>query len=88
MVPRTEERLFSNDKDVLSLFASNPFPNGPPRQVRAVLWQYWFTTMAEKRATGMWWRRQDLGLYAPELEHEPDGKTGVVEWPDEKRLPQ
>jgi hypothetical protein len=56
--------------------------------VRAVLWQYWFTSMAEKRATGMWWRRQYLGLYAPELEHEPDGKTGVVEWPDEKSLPQ
>jgi lipase maturation factor 1 len=88
MVPRTEERLLSNDKDVLSLFVGNPFPNGPPRQVRAVLWQYWFTTMAEKRATGMWWRRQYLGLYAPELEHEPDGKTGVLEWPDEKSLPQ
>jgi hypothetical protein len=84
MVPRTEERLLSNDKNVLSLFAGNPFPHGPPRQVRAVLWQYWFTSMAEKRATGVWWRRQYLGLYAPELEHEPDGKTGVLEWPEEK----
>ena len=84
MVPRTEERLLSNDKDVLLLFAGNPFPNGPPRQVRAVLWQYWFMSMAEKRAQGMWWRRQYLGLYAPELEHEPDGKTGVLEWPEEK----
>ncbi|MGB8323622.1 MAG: lipase maturation factor family protein [Candidatus Acidiferrum sp.] len=88
MVPRTEERLLSNDKNVLSLFAFNPFPNGPPRQMRAVLWQYWFTSMAEKRVQGMWWRRQYLGLYAPELEYEPNGKTGVVEWPDEKSLPQ
>ena len=40
----------------------------PPRQMRAVLWQYRFTTPAEKRAQGAWWRRQLLGLYAPTLE--------------------
>ena len=43
LVPRTEERLLTNDPDVLALFAGNPFPASPPRQVRAVLWQYWFT---------------------------------------------
>jgi lipase maturation factor 1 len=67
IVPNTEVRLLSNNKDVLALFAGNPFPQEPPRQIRAVLWQYWFTSMAEKRATGMWWRRQLLGLYAPTL---------------------
>jgi hypothetical protein len=81
IVPSTEERLLSNDTDVLTLFARNPFPHGPPRQVRAVLWQYWFTTMAEKRAQGLWWRRQSMGLYAPVLERQPDGRIGVVEWP-------
>jgi len=81
IVPNTEVRLLSNDKDVLSLFAGNPFPQEPPRQIRAVLWQYWFTSMAEKRATGMWWRRQFLGLYAPTLEREPDGSIVVTEWP-------
>jgi hypothetical protein len=81
IVPNTEFRLLSNDKDVLALFASNPFSQEPPRQIRAVLWQYWFTTMAEKRATGMWWRRQLLGLYAPTLEREPDGTIAVIEWP-------
>jgi len=81
IVPSTEERLLSNDPDVLALFAGNPFPHEPPREVRAVLWQYWFTTMAEKRAQGRWWRRQFLGLYAPTLEREPDGRIGVVEWP-------
>ena len=77
IVPNTEVRLLSNDKDVLALFAGNPFPQLPPQQVRAVLWQYWFTSMAEKRATGMWWRRQFLGLYAPTLEREPDGTITV-----------
>ena len=81
IVPSTEERLLSNAPDVLALFAGNPFPHEPPRQVRAVLWQYWFTTMAEKRAQGFWWRRQFLGLYAPTLERGPDGRIGVIEWP-------
>ncbi len=81
IVPNTEVRLLSNNKDVLALFASNPFPEDPPRQIRAVLWQYWFTSMAEKHATGMWWRRQLLGLYAPTLQREPDGTIVVTEWP-------
>jgi hypothetical protein len=81
IVPNTELRLLSGDQDVLTLFAGNPFPREPPRQIRAVLWQYWFTSMAEKRATGMWWRRQSLGLYAPTLEREPDGTIVVAEWP-------
>jgi hypothetical protein len=81
LVTNTEERLLTNDKDVLALFAGNPFPNKPPRQVRAVLWQYWFTSMAEKRATGNWWKRQMLGLYAPALGHAADGSIQVSEWP-------
>ena len=81
IVISTEERLLAGNKDVLSLFAGNPFSAAPPRQVRAVLWQYWFTSMAEKRATGDWWKRKYLGIYAPVLGLQPDGKLGVVEWP-------
>ena len=82
IVPNTEVRLLQNDKDVLALFAANPFPKAPPEQIRAVLWQYWFTTMAEKRATGRWWRRQFRGLYAPTLEREPDGRIVMIEAPN------
>ncbi len=82
IVPSTEERLLAGSPDVLTLFAGNPFPGSPPKEVRAVLWKYWFTTLAEKRATGMWWNRQLLGLYAPVLELLPDGKVGVVQWPE------
>ena len=81
MVPNTEVRLLSNDKDVLELFSGNPFAREAPHQIRALLWQYWFTTMAEKRETGMWWRRQLLGRYAPTLERAPDGEIKIVEWP-------
>jgi len=83
IVPSTEERLLAGAPDVLALFGGNPFPQAPPKQVRAMLWQYWFTSMAEKRATGMWWRRNLLGLYGPVLEREPDGKVVVVEWPEQ-----
>ena len=85
IVPNTEVRLLENDPDVLALLR-NPSPRAPPKRVRAVLWQYWFTTMSEKRATGNWWKRQLLGVYTPTLELEPDGKVGVVEMPPELPL--
>ncbi len=81
IVVSTEERLLAGSPDVLALFAENPFPNAPAKEVRAVLWQYWFTTLAEKRATGRWWRRELIGLYAPVLAHDAEGKIVVVEWP-------
>jgi lipase maturation factor 1 len=79
IVPQTEERLLENDHDVLALFASNPFPNSPPKFVRAVLWQYWFSDMAEKRTQSVWWRRQLLGAYAPTITRLPDGRFAAVD---------
>jgi lipase maturation factor 1 len=78
IVPRTEELLLENDRDVLELFAGNPFGNAPPHFVRAVLWQYWFSTPEQKHAEGVWWRRQFLGAYAPTLARLPDGQFEVV----------
>jgi hypothetical protein len=75
----TEERLLKNDRDVLALFAGNPFPGTPPVRVRSVISQYWFTDMKTKRATGLWWRRQLLGEYAPMLEREPDGSIEMLQ---------
>ncbi len=78
MVPRTEALLLDGDEDVLGLFEGNPFRARPPRFVRAVLWQYWFSTKAEKKASGVWWRRELVGLYAPTLTRGADGRIGVV----------
>jgi hypothetical protein len=83
IVVSTEEALLINDRAVLSLFAGNPFPKSPPRLVRAVMWQYWFTDSATRRRTGQWWTRKYLGLYAPELGRRPDGNYVVIEWPTE-----
>jgi lipase maturation factor 1 len=83
IVIHTEQSLLRSEPDVLLLFAGTPFQKAPPRQVRAVIWQYWFTTKEERRASGLWWRRQQLGLYAPVLERQSDGRVVVLEWPPE-----
>ncbi len=84
----TEERLLLNEPDVLQLFANDPFAGAPPKQVRAVIYRYWFTDMKTKREQGLWWRRELLGNYAPVLERENDGKIvlldfNTVEQPEE-----
>ncbi len=81
-VVQVEERLLDGEPDVLALFAGNPFPARPPRQIRAVLWQYWFSDWSEKRDHGLWWRRERMGLYAPTVAYSPDGKIEILAWPD------
>src|SRR6185503_3121626 len=80
-VVQAGELLLVNEPVVLQLFAGNPFLAHPPRQVRAVLWQYWFSDWNEKREQGLWWRREWRGLYAPVLERTADGKNALIEWP-------
>src|SRR4051812_4629790 len=50
-----EARLLDGEPSVLRLFANDPFRGRKPLAVRSVLWQYWFTTRAERQATGAWW---------------------------------
>jgi hypothetical protein len=76
------ERLLADEPDVLALFAADPFPGHPPAQIRVVLWQYWFTGRSEKREQGLWWRREQVGLYGPTLERTADGKFAVLDMPD------
>lgn len=62
---RLMEKLLEGDKAVLSLFKTNPFPDHPPRFIRAVLYKYNFTTWEERSKTGNWWKREYLGEYFP-----------------------
>lgn len=57
------ERLLQNSSPVLDLFEKNPFPDSPPRAIRARLYDYRFTTWAERHETGAWWHRDDRGIY-------------------------
>jgi hypothetical protein len=62
-----ERRLLQNSPPVTALLAHNPFPEKPPKYIRAQLYQYHFTDAATRRATGQWWRRQYEGVYVPPL---------------------
>jgi hypothetical protein len=60
-------RLVEGEPEVLALLAENPFPDGQPRLVRAVLYDYRFTTVDERGEKGGWWKRTRLGPYSPLL---------------------
>jgi len=59
--------LLHGKKEVAALFATNPFPDAPPRFVRATFYRYRFTTAEEHRQTGAWWKREELGEYLPSV---------------------
>lgn len=57
-------RLLEGSPDVLALLEENPFPDAPPKMVRASLYKYRMSDRAPRKATGAWWTRERLGLYA------------------------
>ncbi len=58
-------RLLQNSPAVTALLEENPFPDAPPRWIRARFYRYEFTTPAERAATGAWWTRTLVGDYLP-----------------------
>ncbi|MEO8352718.1 MAG: lipase maturation factor family protein [Chthoniobacteraceae bacterium] len=60
-------QLLNGSPAVLALLEDNPFPDQPPRFIRARIYDYHFTTMDEHGRTGAWWRRDELGFYCPVL---------------------
>jgi lipase maturation factor 1 len=60
-------RLLEGSTAVTRLLERNPFPDHPPRYLRALLYRYTFTDLAERRATGDWWKRELRGAYLPQV---------------------
>jgi hypothetical protein len=56
-------KLLHNDPATLGLFAGNPFPDHPPRYIRAVLYVYHFAK--PDNPEHVWWTREKLGLWLP-----------------------
>ncbi len=54
-------RLLEGSPAVRGLMAPGAFSTAPPKYVRLVYYKYEFTTFAERRATGDWWKRTRLG---------------------------
>lgn len=62
-------RIMHGEPSVLRLLEHNPFPDAPPKYLRAMAYDYTFTTPEEHAATGAWWDRTSVrGLYCPVLE--------------------
>jgi predicted DCC family thiol-disulfide oxidoreductase YuxK len=64
-------RLLENESSVTHLLARNPFPDQPPKYVRAILFKYQFTTSEERRTSGAWWKRREVGEFFPEASLRP-----------------
>ncbi|WP_454197285.1 lipase maturation factor family protein [Nocardia sp. Marseille-Q1738] len=60
-------RLLENDRATVRLLRCNPFPESPPRYVRAQLYEYRFTTPRELLHTRAWWHRTLVSRYVPPL---------------------
>jgi hypothetical protein len=65
--PKFMERLLEGSPSVLKLLKTDPFPEGPPKFVKADIYEYHFTTPEEKARTGHWWRSDYKGPYLPPL---------------------
>lgn len=69
-------RLLEGSPEVLGLLQNNPFPQHPPRYLRAVVYDYHFTRFGDGH-TG-WWKRKVLGLYCPPITLQ-DGRPVLAE---------
>ncbi|MCX8555246.1 lipase maturation factor family protein [Mycolicibacterium mucogenicum] len=59
------ERLLRGDAATLKLLRHNPFPDSPPRYVRAQIFRYRYSTPRELRHDRVWWHRTAEGQYFP-----------------------
>ena len=60
-------RLLQGEPQANRFFSANPFPDKPPKYIRALLYDYRFTTFKERAQTGTWWQRELLGQYLPTI---------------------
>jgi len=60
--------LLQGSPAVTALLANNPFPDHPPRYVRALTFRYHFSDAATRTATGQWWTRELTGMYTPPVQ--------------------
>ncbi len=62
------QKLLEGSESVADLLKYNPFPNSPPLYIRALVYDYQYTSFEEKRTTGHWWKRKYIGMYSHTLQ--------------------
>jgi hypothetical protein len=71
-------RLLEGDRATLGLLRRNPFPDAPPRFVRARFFRYRYTSWREWRETGAWWVRRFEADYLPPVRLDDLRRAGVM----------
>ncbi len=69
-------KLLHNDPGTLSLFANNPFPDKPPRYIRAVWYRYKFAR--PENAKRLWWERDEKQIWLPPLSADNSQLIGLL----------
>lgn len=75
-------QLLEGEPSPKSLLARDPFPDAPPRWIRAHVWRYRFSA---SRESGAWWTRQRVGEFLPPVSLDTPGLREYVAdygWPD------
>jgi hypothetical protein len=69
-------KLLKGDHLAIGLLKSNPFPDAPPRYIRAELYEYHFT---RDRSNGAWWERKWEAHYLPTLSLNDEGLRQYIQ---------
>jgi hypothetical protein len=78
-------KLLHNDPATLGLLGVNPFPDTPPKHVRALVYRYQFAP--PDHPGGAWWIRERAGVHIPALSLDsPNLRQAVrqLSWPDDE----
>ncbi|GAA1490149.1 lipase maturation factor family protein [Brachybacterium sacelli] len=67
------EKLRDGDPGIRRLLRTDPFDGAAPTGLRVKYFRYRYATAEEKRTSGQWWMRTDLGVIA---RVDPDSGTG------------
>lgn len=65
-------QLLKNSPPVIKLLRKNPFPDTPPKYIRALSYEYVFSSSEDKKASKVWWKRHYAGFYSPTLSLAPE----------------
>lgn len=74
------KKLLEGSADVLALMDKNPFPEKPPRQIRAMLYDYHFSSFDALFQKGDWWRRKQTEMFYPPTSLEDLNQTLIINY--------
>ncbi|GAA4478358.1 lipase maturation factor family protein [Enteractinococcus fodinae] len=62
---RLIDKILDGDQAIRKLLRTDPFDGEPPVLIRVRIFEYRYATAAERRETGQWWWRKELGTVVP-----------------------